>query len=237
MDADRDGGLAADGGLVGAGPVAGVDRSAVRPRRLWYGVAGAVVVAGLCAAVLGVLLAAASAGRVSSGVAEFELELRPVPDDRSASTGIELTAGEARAVYVVVTRTGPDAPYVTAPAVTCAGGGLTVEADGRDVTTVRDGVAYRPVLTVRAERAGRYRLSCGTDAGDAELMVGRELDLAALDRVGTGIVGTVAGVFFAVGSAVVGLLLGGVIALVTAVRRARHRAALAEPGPGPSPVA
>jgi hypothetical protein len=204
----------------------------VRPRRLWYGVAALAMVLGMVGAVVGAVLAATAAGRVSASVAEFDLDLRPVPDDAEATTVLDLTTGTGMAVYAAVTRTGTgtDAVYGPAPAVSCSGAGITVEAGRTDVTTVQDGVAYRPVRVVRAATTGSYRIGCASEDGTATLAVGPELDLGALRQVGTGIMGTVAGVVLALTSAVLGLLVGGAIALVTGLRRAAHRTRTAAAG-------
>ena len=209
----------------------------VRPHRLWYWVAGAIVLAGLVVAVVSAVLAAGSAGRIADGVAELDLELRPVPDDPSAVTPVDVPSGETWSVYVAVPRTGTGQTAVVgpAPAVSCTAVGLTVTPFTQDVTTVQDGVAYRPVLTVRAEPGATAAATITCDAEgraevdgavDADLALAPALDLAALRQVGAGILGTVAGVFAAVVAALLGLLVGGAVAFVTALRRSRHRAAL-----------
>jgi len=201
----------------------------VRPHRLWYWVAGAIVLAGLVVAVVSAVLAAGSAGRIADGVAELDLELRPVPDDPLAVTAVDVPPGETWSVYVAVPRTGTGQTAVVgpAPAVSCTAVGLTVTPFTQDVTTVQDGVAYRPVLTVRAEPGATAAATITCDAPDlanADLALAPALDLAALRQVGAGILGTVAGAFAAVVAALLGLLVGGAVAFVTALRRSHHRA-------------
>ncbi len=212
---------------------------AVRPRRFWYWVAGALVLAGLVVAVVSAVLAAASAGRISDGIGVLDLDLRPLPDDPTAATTVELPAGDNWAVYVAVPRTGTGTTAVIGPAppVSCTGPDLDIEPVTQDITTVQDGVAYRPVLYVRARAHGaaatatpvETTISCGSqgsDSGDAELALAPALDLAAVRGVAGNLLGIVAGVFGAFVAAMLGLLAGGVVATITAVRRSTHRRAL-----------
>ncbi|HEY0641516.1 MAG TPA: hypothetical protein VGD67_28130 [Pseudonocardiaceae bacterium] len=202
----------------------------VRPRRLWYGVAGGVAGLGLAGAVVCLVLAAVSAGRVSDGIAEFRLSPQPVTP--GVPSTVRLTPDTSWAVYVMVPRrTGPGGEDVAAPApaVNCLGEGVDFLPYRGDLAVGHNGETYRPAVIARVAAAGTYEITCsvpGPDTFEHRLGVAEGIDADTVARVGGGILGAVAGVFGALALGLGGLLAGGLVALVVTLRRSSHRAAL-----------
>lgn len=184
----------------------------LRPRRWWYGVAATVAVLGLAAGVVCGVLAGGSAADLSDSVADLDPRLRPVDPD--GATEVELTTDRQWAVYAV---------DPTGLRLSCAGDGLTVRPVDRTVTVSGDGRSYRTVLTVRPSVAGRHTLRCTSSDPAAVTAIGRVVDAETAAAAGGQFFGTVFGIVAAIGLAALGLLVGGAIALVVAVRRSGHR--------------
>jgi len=207
------------------GSVAAVTARERRPRRLWYGVAGVLVVAGLAAGVVSGALAGRSAAQVSHAVAELRPQLHPLP--LGVPTPVDPEPGRDWAVYV--SSSGPT------PQVSCGGDGLTVTGVQRDLSTLQDGVRWRQAQLVRVTEPGRYAIVCTSPDRTARFAFGAALDPDATDRLAGDMVGAVLGVLGAAALAALGVLGGGVLALVVGLRRSARRAAMVRLQVPPSP--
>ena len=188
----------------------------LRPRRLWYWVAGLIAASGLLAGILSGAYAAHFAVRASEAIEELDPQLQPVPI--GVPTPVELEAGRDWAVYV--SGSGPT------PRVSCGGDGLTVTAVQQDLTTVQDAVTWHQAQLVRVGETGRYSVVCTSPDRTTRLALGKALDGGTADRVGAMVVRAVLGFVGAFAFASLGVLVGGLIALVVGLRRSSHRAAL-----------
>ena len=197
-----------------------VSADELRPRRFWYWVAGAVAVLGVLAGIAAGAFAAVSAAGVSKTVAELDPRLRAVPI--GVPTPVDLDPGRDWAVYA--SSAGPT------PQVSCGGDGLTVTDAQRDLTTTRDAVTWQETQLVRVAEAGRYSIICTSPDRTTRFALGRALDPAAADRIGGRILGTVLGFVGAFALASLGVLAGGVIVLVVALRRRTSGRAATAPG-------
>ncbi|MBO0829698.1 MAG: hypothetical protein J2P24_18150 [Streptosporangiales bacterium] len=182
----------------------------LRPRRRWYLVGlgvflVCVVAGGVVAAVL--VLAGAKQGGDLHRLSDGNRVTLTAGDDKY----LYATGDEANRVGVPVCRTsGPSAPRL----------GMTRSSQ----TLTEDGVTWVAVARLHVPVAGTYTIDCPPDDSYA---IGNSA-FGVLGRVFGGI-----GAFF--GLALVGLLAGGTIALVTFVRRSgdrrRRRVAVGQPQP------
>lgn len=179
-----------------------IDPSVLRPRRLWYWVAGAVGVIGLVPAIV-----------VFIGLIDSLLETPAALPDAGELT-ISLEAGDERTVYEQVRDSSGRIETGAAPAcaVTRVGAGPVPLSDAN--LTLRQGDDhYRALFDFEAPETGDYRVSCGGRApsgGTGPLAIG--------DKIG--ITGRVL-VFIAAFLGGFGLGLG--IAIVTVIRRDSHK--------------
>ncbi|MGH3728663.1 MAG: hypothetical protein ACRDTU_07895 [Micromonosporaceae bacterium] len=197
-----------------------VDPAALRPGRVWYWVAGVVVVLGVC---IGSGVALLGFNSIAGALPEMKQEF-----DAGTPTTVELSSDRDWAIYVDhPSRTGEGtAPK---PDVDCAAEGSGVTVSRSDVNFEFDDQNrhWQLVYDVSVDRDGSYQFTC--ESNDPELS-------GSTFAVGSGIdVGGLAGTVFGSLGALLGipclaLLVGGVIALVTAVRRNSHKRRLQETG-------
>ncbi len=196
-------------------PMAGpFDPRAIRPARYWY------VVAGLIAAVLfvsGVVIFGVQMTSLARGLPKMTVAFAP-----DVPTTVELSADRTSAVYV-------DAHGLSPADVACTGRGL----DGGQITVDAPGGAFvvgrwLRVARITVSTTGRYTITCRPASPD--IVVSR---FAVADDVDTGpFVGKAFGGFGALlGLPCIGLITGGVIVLVVALRRQAARRNLAPPMP------
>lgn len=191
--------------------VAPVSAAELRPRRRWYVVALAVFLVCTIAGVAGCVVLFS---RVAQGVNLQEL--------RGGSTEITLRADTEKGIYA----TGP-VSSVAAPNCRYHGPGrLHVARANTSETYTSHGTRWVLVGTIRATKSGTYTGTC-QQAGATRIGVGKRLGGVFL--TGAGAIGVLVAGFF------VGLLAGGVIALVVLVRRFGHRRQL-QRTTGPPPV-
>jgi len=184
----------------------------LRPRRFWYWVAGAIAVAGVAVSI------AVFTGLIGSLFETLTGPLTPLntPDD----TTIELESGSERTIY----RQTRDAagPVRSAPGarIACSvarvGGGPIEVGDAFDWTLERNTDRYEALFDFEATEAGQYRVSC-TDRAQPS----RRIPLAIGETLG--LLELLGGIGAALGSLFGGLVIGAVIATVTAVRRDSHK--------------
>jgi hypothetical protein len=190
-----------------------VDPADLRPHRRWYAVAVAVAVLGLlaAAAVLSVTIRAWSTGFPTLGS----------PFRGGESVEVDLRAGQPAVLYV-------------SPDTATFNGRCTAELAGADVavtevsytfTFFSGGRTWAARYEILADRDGRARLTCMPAAGTGGplLATGDKPDNPRLLR---GLAGSVAA---GVSTALLGLVGGGVLALVIAKRRGSYRRRLQPP--------
>jgi hypothetical protein len=192
----------------------------LRPRRLWYWVAGVIVAAGLAAGVVSGLVAARSAARASDDLAELRPPLHPVLFGTPSQVDAE--PGRDWAVYVSTGGAISDPP----PRVSCGGDGLTVTGVRRELRTEQDGTTWRQVQIVRATEPGRHTIVCSSPDRAARFAFGAAIEPDAGDRLVGDTRRAVVGVAFAFAFASIGVLIGGLLVLLTALRRSGRQAAL-----------
>lgn len=183
-----------------------------RPGRRWYLVAGAVALAGVLA---GLGLVAATATPLSGALPAFQSRTDP-----EGTMTVDLRGGQTYVVYVH----GFAGLHLDQR---CAGSGQDggslriTTLEGNSFTFLREGDVWEAHYTVRASRDDRYRITC-----DAEPVTRESLaDGYALgeDFPRGGLVGDLYGALgIAFLLSLVGVVTGGVIARVTAVRRRRR---------------
>jgi len=209
--------------------MASIDPDELRPRRYWYGVAAAVAVLGLAGAVGSTVFIARSIAGAVHSVEALDPGLRPLLVGRP--TVVDLEPGLQRAVYVAgagggVSTGGGASAGRPPPPVSCGGNGLTVTDVQDEITAVVDGTRWREVQLVRASEPGPHEIVCSTTDRTADLALGTALDADAAARAGRQVGRAVVASLAVVGLGGIGVLAGGLIALVAAVRRSSHRSAL-----------
>lgn len=176
----------------------------LRPGRHWYGTAAAIAVV---LSVLGVLV----------GVYRFNSAIDAVDTDHQFANGdtFALRLGPESERTIWIRDRGPS------PAQECSitGPGDAALADpGIDVFLTRD-ETWNPLYTIDVPRAGTYEVTCSSQG----------LSRYAIGDSG-GMIALVGGLMLAIALPVLGIIICGVIVLVTAVRRRGHRKRLlAEP--------
>ena len=125
----------------------------------------------------------------------------------------ELDAGDERTIYRDSARSGP-AAAISCQVLEVATGQPVPTTPTAGLTLTRNDEEYLSVANFEVSRAGRYRVACSSDSAEP-------VALAVGPRVR--VLGGVARVFGAVVSGLAGLLLGGAVVAVVAVKRNRHR--------------
>ena len=179
---------------------------AIRPSRLWYGVAGAILVVGMAGAVL----LAVSVITDAVGVSRFSTN-RPVE--------ASLQAGDERTIYTGAADTSY-APAPTCQVVDVATGAAVPTTSTTGLTLTLGDDELRSLVNFEAEHDGRYRVSCSADSA-------RPVGMAVGPRIG--ILSSVGRIFAAVAVGLVSLGLTAATIAVTAVKRNRHRRRLQGP--------
>ncbi|MGQ4487907.1 hypothetical protein ACN6LM_005121 [Streptomyces sp. SAS_281] len=167
------------------------------PGRLWYAVAAVTTVALI---VLGVVL----------GVYRFNNMVDAVDTDHQFANGdiFSLRLGPESERTIWIKDRGPSAAQdcnITGPGNPRLGG------PGIDVFLTRD-ETWNPLYDIEASRTGNYKITCSSE-GPSQYAIGKS----------GGIVTFLGGSILAVVLPVVGVSLGTVIVIVTAVRRRDHR--------------
>ncbi|BCJ36919.1 hypothetical protein Athai_44220 [Actinocatenispora thailandica] len=175
------------------------EQPTIRPRRLWYGIAIAVLVLG-----------------VAAGIGAFLFALRPALGDlQRFDTGqrvrLSLAAGQRRTLYVSGDTAGGDLHCTASPA------GLAL-SETSGLTVTQGGESWSARYQLRADRAGSYRLTCTSSSGRKALAIGAMLSGPRL----------VGGIVAAIACPCGGLLFAGIVCLVVALRRHGRRRALRE---------
>lgn len=183
-----------------------IDPKQVRPGRFWYLVAAIVMVVGFAAG--GVVFALGLSAVVDEAP---DMDAMVAPD---TPTEVALTTDREWAVYV-------DHADSPAPAVECraesSDGEVTLESPNSTFTYSDGEHRWHLVYEVSVSADGDYTFDCGSDAAVETFAVGEAVDVGGF--VG-GVFGTIGGLF---GLGCFGLVVGGVIILVVALRRSSNR--------------
>jgi hypothetical protein len=184
-----------------------IDPRAVRPGRGWYAVAVVVAVLGIVVGVGGFGLGIASFVR---GLPKMTTEF-----DTGSPVTVHLTAGQQRAIYADQT-TGRNVTV----AADCTG---TAHGDGsievRPLSTTLNFPSGRhqwtSAYTVDVSRDGDYELACQPSVSDGPT----HYAIGDVPKTGALVGGILGGIAALVGVPCLTLTIGGVIALVVALRR------------------
>ena len=218
-------------------PPPSVSPSELRPSRVWYWIAGAIAVVGIC---VGPGLAALGAASLAERIPQMRTEF-----EAGEPTEVDLTSDRTWGIYIDDEATGQD---FDPDATECAGaslGGGEIELDraSRGFEFRADGRHWHLVFEVRVSQDGQYEIACaptGSLQPTGHYGIGESIDLPDFARNALGSVALLVGV------PCLGLTIGGVIALVTALRRNNHKKRLqaerggmgppgsAGPPPGPA---
>lgn len=193
---------------AGMTPLPPVTSRELRPGRGWYVAAGVVAVGGIVAGLGLLLLSTASL-------------LGALPDLGPGFSGgesavVTLKAGDDQTIYA-------DRPG--AAAGRCSGTGenggtVTFTARTFSFSFTRGNRQWHAIQQVRVSEDGRYRITCGTPDSGVTYAVGPDPQVR-------GFVGKLVGGLGALfGLSCLGVLIGGVMALVTGVRRNSHKGRL-----------
>ena len=199
-----------------APPRPSIDSSLIRPRRLWYWVAGAVFVAG---AAVAVVLSVATFRSVTGDITQFS-----TPNEVT----VDLEPGDRRTIYVQTLMDGSETVVGSSPPTSdelvCRVVGPTGPTEVSDITgsftLTRGDDEYQALLRFEARSSGAHRVSCRERRPETEHGIPGE-PLAIGPYVGvSGFIGSIFGIF---ASFLGGALLAILIAVLTAVLRHRHR--------------
>jgi hypothetical protein len=192
-------------------PQSAVPAQELRPRRYWFAVAGLIAAVGALAGV----------GLFALGVAGAVDDFKR-PDQR-------FRAGEPVTVPVVAATDkiiwiddAGDGSTILGPACTVTpvdGGTARIESIGMSLSYATEEAAWRGLYRLNAERDGQYQVTCEASgaAGAAQLAVGDPPRIKGFaGKLGGGLVALF-------GLPCLGLVVGGVLALVVALRRSEHR--------------
>lgn len=189
-----------------------VPSSELRPGRVWYVVAAAIVAIGVCV----------GAGVFGFGMYSFIGDLPTMEQefDAGSATDAELSKGRKSAIYVAIPD-GMGSGTRLQLAAQCTGSGdgeITLTKRSADISIGSGGQEWQLVYDVRVDRTGTYRLECTLDDGSGEgrFAVGEAIDMGTFGKL-FGSIGAL------VGAPCLALLVGGVIALIAAVRRSSHK--------------
>ncbi|MQA85954.1 MAG: hypothetical protein GEV03_15335 [Streptosporangiales bacterium] len=198
-----------------------VDPAELRPRRRWYVVAGAIA---------GVLVLAGVGGfayGLATAVTEGDLGKR----FRAGETVTVRLAPEPQPAIYVAESEGP-APDAECAVTSTSGGNARVSRPDYAFEVTRDGVSWDLRYVIDVTAAGNYQVVCRPSAGDvaATYRIGEAPRMA---RFFGGLFGGLASLFVL---PAIGVLAGGVMVAVVAIRRNDHRRRLqADRSGGPSP--
>ena len=202
-----------------------IDPKQLRPGRVWYVVAAAIVVLGVC---VGMGVFALGMTSFISGLPAMEQRF-----ESGSATEMRLSADKKWAVYVSVPE-GESGPALAA-AADCTGSGdgeITLSRNRANINIGANGEQWQLAYNVTVDQTGTYRLECAF--GDES--VGQGSEFAIGEAIDLGAFGTLFGSIGALlGAPCLALLVGGVIALVAAVRRSSHRKRLQQQAAGYPP--
>lgn len=204
-----------------AGPLRPISPRELKPGRKWYLVA------------LGVFVILLAAGGVTAAVLFAGIAKSAGLQDVSTQQQVTFEAGKRKVLFV-----SEGAPTISIPTCQHKGPGQiqATPLNGSETVTI-NGETWNGIANLRATQPGTYTVSCTPPPG-AKIAVGN----SALGTVG-GIFGGLGALF---GGALLGLLIGGTIAIVTLVKRSGHKTSLQRAatapatgpggfGPGPGP--
>ncbi|GAB3410667.1 hypothetical protein [Flindersiella endophytica] len=177
-----------------------VDSSELRPKRMWFLVAAGIALAGIVA---GVAMLVYGIG----GIAQ--------PMDKTFDEGETVTArlDQNTAIYLATDET---VIRTNCTATSADGKPVQVDPPGYAFTKTADGRDWRLIGTVRITTPGDYDLACTESPGPYALA--DEPDVSRF------VIGLVA--LFVVSG--LGILVGGIIAIVVGVKRSNHRRRLTD---------
>lgn len=188
-----------------------IDPRALRPGRWWYVVAIVVAVLGIVIGIAGFGLGIASFVR---GLPKMTTEF-----DTGSPVTVHLAAGQERAIYADL-NSGSARPAYTDCTGTARGDG---SIDVRQISNTLDFPSGRhqwvSVYTVTVTRDGDYDLSCQPTFNDGPT----HYALGDAAKTGALVGGIFGGIAALIGVPCLALTVGGVIALVVALRRSSAR--------------
>jgi hypothetical protein len=190
------------------------------PSKWWFLVAGLVAVGGIAMAIVIFVVGMMS---FLDRVEGFERVAVP------GTTEVELGTGGYSVYHEYDGASNTGTRFVGVPAVTITsptGQDVTLRPYRGNVTYSGSGHEGEGILTFDADQAGTYVVEVTGEPG-SEVAIGR--------GIGRGLVGTIVGAFAAAG---IGIVAGGVIAIVVGVRRSQNRRSRMGPfGPAGPPGA
>jgi hypothetical protein len=197
--------------MVSPHPPPLVDAGELRPRRLWYWVGGVIILIGIIGGVVGFVLGLVNAVKLPEFSARFnDGGQGTFQVDQSGQTA---RAGRAWQLYATTPMTNTEVAKVC----TISGAGeasLGFPSYSHQVTS--GGQTWNLVASIAIERPGRYTVSC-RDGSGAEFAV-------AYGNSGGGFFASIVAVFAAgFGPPIAGILIGGLIMIVTGMRRGGHK--------------
>lgn len=207
-----------------------IDPKQIRPSRGWFWVAGAFAVVGIVAGVVSGVFASRAANRVVEdfpGSGSFDTFEAETP------ASFDLEATETYAIYIEDSSDGPS------PVVVCSADGGDVELEptsGSPFTFENFDGTWREVYRVTVADSGRHTITCDAPAvaeRSERFALGEEISAEEIVDAATGIFGAVFGLFGAILFPTLGLIIGGVIALVVGLSRSSNRSAVMRPRPPP----
>jgi hypothetical protein len=195
-----------------ATPPPRIDPALLRPRRFWFGLAGAVAIAGIGGAIALFIGLLGDLDMLTGGLTRLE-----TPGQRT----LQLDAGSKRTVYQQVRGvSGPiDTPSgaIVACAVKRVPSGESVEVDDTGGFTFERGrERYVSVLKFEVNPSGNYRVRCEDRAHPDRripLAIGRTIEL----------LGFIGRIFATLGAFFGGIIIAAGIATPVAVMRSTHK--------------
>jgi hypothetical protein len=191
-------------------PAPPIPAGAVKPSRGWFVVAGAIaLVLAIAGVVLGTVGFVAFVAKFPATTARF--------DSATPFRG-DLTGGQDYSVYVATANGRP-----TLPATRCTGrtgDGAAVALESTTIGNTYDEYGdWTQIYAFSPESTGTYEVTCNPadDTKVGRYAIGKAADDGAL---ATRLLGGVGALF---GLPCLGVVVGGVLALVVAVRRSSHR--------------
>ena len=193
-------------------PAPQIDPRQLRPGRAWYWIAGVIAVLGIC---IGPGLSVFGFASLRSDLPQIKQEF-----DAGSPASVRLTKAGAWAIYA----NNPAARGSTAarPAVTCTGesdaGTIDISPSTGNFNFSDGRHQWQLLYDVKVSATGTYRISCSSnDQAVDHFAVGTAVNLRGFLGKVFGSLGLLLGV------PCVALLVAGIIALITALRRNSHR--------------
>ncbi|MGH3645758.1 MAG: hypothetical protein ACRDTM_01045 [Micromonosporaceae bacterium] len=202
-----------------------IDPAALRPKRTWYWIAALIVVLGVCGGFgIGLFGLSSIAGGLPTMKHEF---------DAGEATTVELTGDQQWAIYVDNPRASSEGqgsgprPDVQCTGSSADGGTITLSEPGGSFHFTKDNKTWQLLYDVRVDKDGSYQIECSSqdaELTDPQLAVGPAVNVGGFVGKTFGTVGALLGL------PCLALIVGGVIALVTGLRRSAHKKRLQAQG-------